>query len=310
VLKSGSLNPGGLEVGDGRGERRVPIKKRAPLRLGLDLLAGQTYSNVQRPTATTVSDAISQLIKKAVTEKNNLGSSVFYNSTTSYSAEQAILSVGVSAKYAGASLSASHQSSTDQTRTSVTTYFIQNMFTIFAVSSLTPADLFTADFTIKDLQEQEQLGRIGVGNIPVMLSSISYGRILYVTTTASASAEDIKTAMAASFSAGGTGGNAQLSDSDEKILQDAEVTVTALGGDANGAISLIKSGKTADYFNVDVTDESVRPISFSFRNLSDLSLAAIRDATTYIITECQCCAAIERCSRPNKWRRFESRRKD
>ena len=285
------LWPGALIQGrgysDGLGSlRELPIKKRAPLRVGLALLADKNYSVVQSPSATSVNDAISKLIAQAVQQKINLGSSVSYTSTASYSAEQAMLSVGISAKYAGASLSASHQSTSSTQKSSATTYFVQNMFTIFVELSLTPADLFTSDFGPKDLIEQENLGRIGVGNIPVMLSSISFGRILYVTTTAEATAEAIQTAVAASYSAGGSGGGAQLNDAQKKVLQNAQISVTALGGDANGAIALIKTGKTADYFNTDVTAQSVRPISFSFRNLSDLSLAAIRDSTKYTITEC------------------------
>jgi Thiol-activated cytolysin len=220
------LWPGALLQGrgysDGLGSlKELPIKKRAPLKVGLALLTEKNYSTVAVPSATTVNDAISKMIAQAVQQKVNFGSSVSYTSTNSYSAEQAMLSVGISAKYAGASLSASHQSSSSSQQSSATTYFVQNMFTVFVEASLTPADLFSGDFSLNDLTEQESLGRIGFANIPVILSSISYGRILYVTTTAKATAAEIKTAVAASYSVGGNGGGAQLSEAQKNVLQNA-----------------------------------------------------------------------------------------
>jgi hypothetical protein len=259
--------------------------------LGLSNLADKNSVTVKQPTATAVNSAIADLIKRVVQQKTDFGSRVSFASTTSYSAEQAMLDVGISAKYAGASLSATHRSETNLQKSSATTYFIQNMFTVFVETALTPADIFSNDLTIDDLNEQAVLGRLSPANIPVILSSISYGRILYVTTTAQASADEVRTAVAASFSAGGGGAAANLSQSQKNILANSQISITALGGSSSGVIDLIKSGKTADYFNAPATEQSVQPISFSFRNLSDLSLAAIRDTTKYTITECSAVVA-------------------
>jgi Thiol-activated cytolysin len=197
-----------------------------------------------------------------------------------------MLALGISARYAGASMTATHKSQSSSTMSSVATYFIQNMFTVYIEPSLTPADLFTSNFTVADLNEQADLGRLNPANIPVILSSISYGRILYVTITAQASVSDVMTAVSASFSAGNGGAAASLSDQQKKVLNSSQISYTALGGPSEGIVNLIKSGRTADYFNAPATEQSVQPISFSFRNLSDLSLAAIRDTTKYTITEC------------------------
>ncbi|WP_390892963.1 thiol-activated cytolysin family protein [Bradyrhizobium diazoefficiens] len=285
------LWPGALIQGRGYSEglgslRELPIKKRAPFNLGLTLLSKDNFETVKLPTATAVNAKISEIIDRVVQQKVDFGSRVSFASTASYTAEQAMLSLGVSAKYAGGSLSASHKSETSRTKSSATTYFIQNMFTVFMETPRTPADLFSGDFSVHDLNEQAALGRISPSNIPVYLSSISFGRILYVTTSADAEADQIRTAVAASYNSGAAGVAGNLSADQKKILQNSQMSITAIGGPTNGVVDLIKTGNLASYFAATATQQSVQPISFSFRNLVDLSLAAIRDATKYTITEC------------------------
>jgi Thiol-activated cytolysin len=285
------LWPGALVQGKGYAKgigslRELPIKKRAPLKLGISYFSNVNHDIVKEPSATSVNDSISRMIAGVINQHSDFGSKVSFTSTASYSAEQAMLELGISARYAGASMAATHKSQTSSTMSSVATYFIQNMFTIYVETPSTPADLFTNNLTIAELNEQADLGRLDPSNIPVYVSSISYGRILYVTTTAQASASDIMSAISASASSGAASASASLSDQQKKVLSSSQISITALGGPTDGVTDLIKSGRTFDYFKAPTTQQSVYPISFSFRNLSDLSLAAIRDTTTYKITEC------------------------
>ncbi|RMI03481.1 MAG: VCBS repeat-containing protein, partial [Calditrichaeota bacterium] len=62
--------------------------------------------------------------------------------------------------------------------------------------------------------------------------------------------------------------------------------VTSLGGDADATIAVIRSGNWADYFTDNVELTSAAPLSYTFRSLTDGSIAKVTETTEFNITEC------------------------
>jgi hypothetical protein len=286
-----TLWPGALIQGQGYlsgvgSLRELPIKKRAPLSLSISLPSKTNTKIVSQPAASSVQSAISELLQPLEGAQLDFGSSISFDMKETYQLDQAMLSLGLSAHYAGAEFSAKHDQQTSKESNVVTAVFIQNCFTAYIDNPVTPADFFSSDFTLADLQEQIAQGRIGKDNIPVYLSSVTYGRILYVTISSTKSMSEIKNAMKASYNSGTGGGGGDISAENKQILQEAELAISGIGIEMANAKDLIASGKIQSFFSKDMDIRSVKPISFMFYNMRDLSIAALADSAHYEITQC------------------------
>ena len=285
------LWPGSLVQGAGllsRGSlRELAIKKREPINVSINLLTTPHTLTVSKPSAAAVGKAIANLIEPVASKDLDFGSSISYKMKETYSFEQALLSLGLSAHYAGAEFSAKHTAKSARETSVVSVAFIQNLFSAYVDMPATPADLFSADFSIGDLHEQEALGRIGKDNLPVLLSTVTWGRILYVTISSSKSFDEIKNAISASYNAGGGGGSGQLDQESKKILTESQLIVSGIGIEDKNAANLIRAGKIQEFFSSKMNIRSARPISFIFYNVRDLSIAGLADSANYDVTVCR-----------------------
>ena len=285
------LWPGALIQGDGYEKgigsvRELPIRKRAPLGISVNLLTVPNSKIVKNPSASTVNAAVGELI--AAIKGVDVGGSIYFNLKETYSFEQATMSFGLSAKYAGASMSAKHNSIITSTeRNVITACYIQNKFSVFIDQPATPADFFSPDCSLADIKEQASLGRIGKDNIPVYISTVTWGRLVLATISSTKSMSELKTALTASYNAGGTGGSGTLDQTSKDILNSSELIVTGIGVADSAAANLIKSGTIQGFFSSPMTVESVRPISYIFRVMNSGAIAGITDTTKYNITVCR-----------------------
>jgi hypothetical protein len=267
--------------------RELPIRQRAPVTLYIDLLGPGINRTVENPDASSVQQAIAELIIELQRSNIPFSGDISYLETTKHTTEQSSLNVGVSGKFLSARVSASLASSRHFSETTVTAHFYQKLFTVTMVTPQTPADFFSNEFTQEALDAQIRLGRIGPDNIPVFVSSITYGRILHFNMTARASASAIKSALNASYRGLKSGGSIDLTEEQRRILRESTVQVVALGGDQENALSIIRTGDLRAYFDRAAPLTTATPISYQVKNLGDNSNALISETTTYNIEECQ-----------------------
>jgi len=283
ILYIGSLIQGKSYLGGLGSMEELPIRQRAPLTISIDLLFNDNYRVVEKPDLASVRQAIGELISAADAEGHVSGSSIFFNQTTSHSFEQSALSLGISVSYLAASIKSSLDwESTSETNT-ITAYFTQKMFTTSMVLPQRPADLFSEDFTKELLDEQVDLGRLGYDNLPVFVSSISWGRMMMLTMTSSYSEKDMKAALKAKYA----GVSADASFDYNEVIQNSEVQLVTVGGDQAHALEVLRTGELSDFFNSEATLTSAVPISYTLRNLGDNSTAKVSETTTYDIVEYQ-----------------------
>jgi hypothetical protein len=160
------------------------------------------------------------------------------------------------------------------------------MFTIAMVQPQTPASVFSSDLTQTVLDQQIKLGYIGKDNVPVYVSSITYGRLMQFTFTAKADETFMRTTLQTVFSGVKGGVSVNLSIEQKTLLSTAEIGMIALGGSDENALAAIRSGNIADYFATSAPLTTARPLSYEVRNLGDNSIASIGEATNYNIEEC------------------------
>jgi hypothetical protein len=292
----------------GRGHRdglgsllELPIRQRGPATIAIDILFSDNTRVVEWPTLASVGQAIGELIDEAQAAGHRAGSSIYFNQTESHSLEQSALKLGLSARYMGYSVRTSLETSRTASSSTLLATFTQKMFTTSMVLPQAPRDVFGPDFTEELLQEQVERGNIGPDNLPVYVGSITWGRLLTVTMTSSHSADEMKAALSASASFPGGSAGGSLSAEHKAVLDDSEIKVVAIGGHAQAAIDLIRTGKLSEYFKEDAPLTTARPISYVLRNLGDNTIAKVSETTEYAIRECEP-GGVQRFTNYTAWR--------
>jgi hypothetical protein len=161
------------------------------------------------------------------------------------------------------------------------------MFEVVVEPPQTPDAFFSEDFTEETLDEQEELGRIGPDNVPVYVSNIVYGRMMTFAFTSTASEQEIRGTIEAGYETVVNGVSVELSAKHKTILSEAKIAVSSLGGDAEATLSLIRSGSWQEYFTKDAPLSSAAPLSYTFRNLGDGSIAKVTESIEYMVKECE-----------------------
>ena len=294
-INTGQLWPGALVQGQSvaTGNLSVLPLARAPMTLSIDLAVPDPIVTVADPYSASAQAAVSSLQRAADQRLGGIDvvpAAMSYVRDESYSFDQAILSIGVSASYstpfAGAGLDASFSSERKVGSHTIIVKFYQPMYTIqFAddrVSS--PADLFASSVTEGDLQEQAELKRISPDNPPVLIKSVTYGRMMVFTMTSTQveSADRLMAAVNAVY--GNFSGSASISKSDLDIIRNSRIDMKVFGGQQDAALEAIQSGDLSRFFSRAEAANAV-PLSFRTQQL-DGEPVELRDATTFQAQTC------------------------
>jgi len=281
ILYIGSLIQGKGYLGGVGSMSELPIRQRAPLTISIDLQYPDNTRVVQNPDLASVSQAIGELVAGADAAGHKAGSSIYFDQKINHSVEQSALALGLSAKFMGATVKSSLEAERTQGKNSLAAYFIQKMFTTSMVLPQRPGDIFNADFTWELLEEQVQLGRIEPDNLPVFVSNIVWGRMLVLTMTSSLEEEKMRAALSATY----YNINGTVSTEHLETLTQSEISLVTVGGDAQAALDLIRSGLLGEYFKDDAPLTTAVPISYTLRNLGDNTIARISETTEYDLIE-------------------------
>ena len=279
---------GALLEGDGYRDgigslREWTVRERAPIDVSIDLLSASNTRRVVNPTLASVNSVVAGMVQAAADKGHKGGSSISFSQEDTWSVNQGLLALGISAKYASVSVKASFAAFRSAAERTVTAYFVQRMFTVSMVMPSEPGGMFSADFTPQRLQQEQARGRVGPANVPVYVASITYGRVLAFSFTSTASVTDIRATLAASFS---SIAGAAIAGRYLDILNQADIKVVAIGGEGRNATALIRSGQLKDYFEDQPALTSARPISYVVRNLGDNSIARVSETSDYNLREC------------------------
>ncbi|MEO0472258.1 MAG: FG-GAP-like repeat-containing protein, partial [Bacteroidota bacterium] len=121
---------------------------------------------------------------------------------------------------------------------------------------------------------------------PVYVSNVVYGRMMMFSLTSTASESDIRAMLNVAYNGLGANVKANMSAKQKTMLEQSEIAITSLGGDADATISMIKSGNWKDYFTNTAPLTSAAPLSYTLRNLGDGSIANITETDEFSISEC------------------------
>ena len=268
-------------------------EERAPLNVSLNVSTDRaSFRTVERPTKSVVRDAVGTMVDEAVQDGISTPSSIAFELRTYHSEQQTALEMGLSGRYIGYSASARGSIERQASETTVTAHYYQNMYEVEIDNPPTPGDVFSEAFSEAKLQQLQSRGEIGPDNLPVYVSKITYGRMMMFSITSTASRSEIEAAMNAAYDGIGSGGSASLEAKQKRILEEAKVEVTSIGGDGQNVIDVIRSGNWRDYFTENAPLSTAAPLSYTFRNLGDNSIASVTESTNYEIRTCQATQAM------------------
>jgi len=265
----------------------LPIRERASIKVSIPSLAtADNFRVVDVPDLAEVNQVIGTMVSNATTSNLVTPSTIQFVMEDYNSEESFALQAKMSGRYMGFRASASASVNRSANERTVMVYFFEKMFEVVVEPPPTPGMFFSDAFTQDKLDEQIALGKIGPGNPPVYVSNVVYGRMMAFTFTSTATASEIKAALNAAYK-GIFSASASLSTQHKKVLEEGRISVTSLGGESSATIAVIASGDWRQYFTAAAKLTSAYPISYTFRNLRDGSIAKVSEGTQYEIKECQ-----------------------
>lgn len=285
----GDLLPGLLVEGSGvlHGDLRAVPVDRAPLTLTMDLASANPTAVVDNPTSSDLTTAVANLKADADARLSGIDvvpAQIDLRLETTSSYEEALLQMGVSLRYDSPDLSAAFSSQFDQTETrtehSVTMRLLQPMFTVRVDQSQiqTPGQYLATDATVGQLDRLVADGKLGAGNPPVLIDSVTYGRSVYFTfsSTEVDSAEELRVAVEGAY--GGFSGDASVATAHRTLVESASPGYRAYGGDQEVALNAMRAGQIQEFLRKVNTSNAI-PLTFTMRTL-DGTKVDVQDRAT------------------------------
>ncbi|WP_158673887.1 thiol-activated cytolysin family protein [Streptomyces klenkii] len=266
-------------------ELAIDGEDRAPAKISLHLSSGGANRTVSKPDRGTVDTAVSEMMKERADGKPI--NKIDYRKTDGYKDTQVALEMNTSAKFMGLgkadfSLAAKHSA----TKNSVTAMFRQIAFTVDYSRPTTPAKFFSKTFTKDDLKHKQESDEIGPDNVPAYVSSVTYGRILIFTATSTATQSDLNASVDASLDVGPISASAKHKVDYKKVMKEADIKVKSLGGAAESAEDLIKTGKLDEFFKKAPTLAEYAPISYKLTSVKDNKPAVLSETAEFEEQHC------------------------
>ena len=285
----GRLQPGLIVEGAGLLQSDIqPLSlDRAPLRLNTTLDSERTSVEVANPDPTVLNGAVTELKRDAdarLTGLDVVPADITFVQKEVHSYEEAVLDMGFSLAYDSNDLQAKFESSFRQEerteKHSIAVQMVQPMFELWVdpIDFSQAADYFANSVDGDAVQGLVNGGQIGSNNPPVLIDSVTYGRVLYftITSTTVESASELQAAVSAAH--GNISGGATLSDEHLNILSQSDTRVLAYGGDQSLAEAALKSGNLSEFFGAANTTTAA-PLSLEARTLSGDQIEIADNAT-------------------------------
>lgn len=289
----GRTHRDGISIGD---VLPITVNKRAPIRVSIPDIAttvGDNFREVQ-PNQAEVAAAIGTMVGNATRNDLDTPSSISFEMESYQSEQQFALSAGMSGRYLGFKGSASGSTEQNASTNTVAVHFVQRMFTVVVEPPGSgPESFFADDFTVEDLEALEASGRIGPDNLPVYVSNVVYGRMMTFTMTSTASESEIRAALQASYNTIAGGASVDISSKHKSILAESSIVLNTLGGSAEDALAVIRSGDWSAYFTNAAALSTAVPLSYTFKNLGDNSIAAVSETTEFTLKTCKAKEGVE-----------------
>ena len=260
---------------------------RSKGRISVDLpgmVGGDSYVDAN-PTASDMQEGVNTLLNRwheKYAAKNPAPARMQYESTSAYSMNQLKAKFGSDFEKVGVNLKIDFEAVNKGEKQIEVVDFKQIYYTANFDAPKNPSDVFAPGVTVDQLKERG----IDENTPPVYVSSVSYGRQMYVKFETTSKSTELKAAINAVIK----GVPIKAESEWARVLKNTTVTVSIVGGNADGAArvvtgtvedlkKLIQEGATFS------TQNPAVPISYKTAFLKDNQVATIQSNTDYIETK-------------------------
>ena len=260
---------------------------RSKGRISVDLpgmVGGDSYVDAN-PTASDMQEGVNTLLNRwheKYAAKNPAPARMQYESTSAYSMNQLKAKFGSDFEKVGVNLKIDFEAVNKGEKQIEVVDFKQVYYTANFDAPKNPSDVFAPGVTVDQLKARG----IDENTPPVYVSSVSYGRQMYVKFETTSKSTELKAAINAVIK----GVPIKAESEWARVLKDTTVTVSIVGGNADGAArvvtgtvedlkKLIQEGATFS------TQNPAVPISYKTAFLKDNQVATIQSNTDYIETK-------------------------
>ncbi|MCA0456701.1 MAG: thiol-activated cytolysin family protein [Chloroflexi bacterium] len=231
------------------------------------------------PSLASISDARRELLLQ-LNPKTSAGA-VTYDFIEARTLEAGMLKLGINVKGANWNVDVSGQLNSSLKTNSVIIKFTQKYYTASFRPLGSPAKFFSDNVKLDDLKPLAY-----VGNPPCYVASVSYGRQLYIVITSTASSNEIKAAVTASWDAA-ISGKVSISGEYKKTLDSSTIRMVSVGPTGQSTMSLLTdpANRLVDYFSSGAsfsTSNPGAPLLLTLRYINNYEIARVTLATTYI----------------------------
>lgn len=263
---------------------------RNPLKITVTDLVGSnplaSYSKkVEHPDLSTVTDAIHGILSQNLNSQQP--AKITYSETSVKSIEQAFLKLGASFSWATGNISGSFQTSASSFKTSLMIRFVQSYYTVSCETPSTPESFISKKTKFENFANY--VGLPSDKNPPTYVSSVTYGRELWMLIESNYEASEVRATLNAAFSSGFTSGNLDLSAGQKKLLNESNIQILILGGAGRPAVEVVAGDHVSKLKNYLVSGANYSKsspgviISYVVRYLKDNDTARVSSSTDYTI---------------------------
>ena len=260
---------------------------RSKGRISVDLpgmVGGDSYVDAT-PTVSGMQEGVNTLLNRwheKYAAKNPAPARMQYESTSAYSMNQLKAKFGSDFEKVGVNLKIDFEAVNKGEKQVEVVDFKQIYYTANFDAPKNPSDVFASGVTVDQLKARG----IDENTPPVYVSSVSYGRQMYVKFETTSKSTELKAAINAVIK----GVPIKAESEWARVLKNTTVTVSIVGGNADGAArvvtgtvedlkKLIQEGATFS------TQNPAVPISYKTAFLKDNQVATIQSNTDYIETK-------------------------
>ena len=260
---------------------------RSKGRISVDLpgmVGGDSYVDAN-PTVSGMQEGVNTLLNRwheKYAAKNPAPARMQYESTSAYSMNQLKAKFGSDFEKIGVNLKIDFEAVNKGEKQIEVVDFKQIYYTANFDAPKNPSDVFAQGVTVDQLKDRG----IDEKTPPVYVSSVSYGRQMYVKFETTSKSTELKAAINAVIK----GVPIKAESEWARVLKNTTVTVSIVGGNADGAArvvtgtvedlkKLIQEGATFS------TQNPAVPISYKTAFLKDNQVATIQSNTDYIETK-------------------------
>ncbi|MBN1346067.1 MAG: thiol-activated cytolysin family protein [Phycisphaerae bacterium] len=268
----------------------IPRAGGSILLSGLFGKSGSWGRTVPEVAPTGISDAISSILRdNQITGTAACGSVQMYSAETS---EELAVNLGVDVSFLSGSVKSEVDTNRSASQSITVVYFTQVYYTVDFETPVLQTSVFRDGENFDDPENQ-----IGAGNPPLYISSVKYGRQVFLVLKSAYSSLDVQATLKADYGVV-TKGEVRAGVTYEDVMQNTSITYVVRGGPADLALQAMQ-GQTLDKVFQNVKDYIANknaadwsfsspglPVAFTVNYLSDRTVAAKALMTSYTNHDC------------------------